>query len=58
LAAVGKVFEGKGRLYLEDCGVAGPTTDGSEGYKEYAFDKEKEARLWEDSLKMVGLADF
>jgi NAD(P)-dependent dehydrogenase (short-subunit alcohol dehydrogenase family) len=58
LAAVGKVFEGKGRLYLEDCDVAGPTTDGSEGYKEYAFDKEKEARLWEDSLKMVGLADF
>jgi hypothetical protein len=52
------VFEGKGRLYLEDCDVAGPTTDGSEGYKEYAFDKEKEARLWEESLKMVGLADF
>jgi NAD(P)-dependent dehydrogenase (short-subunit alcohol dehydrogenase family) len=31
LAAVGKEFEGKGRLYLEDCAVAGPTTDNMSG---------------------------
>ena len=54
LAAVGKEYERKGRLYLEDCGIAGPTEDGSAGYMPYAFDEEKEARLWTDSLKMVG----
>ncbi|KAL3420735.1 WW domain-containing oxidoreductase [Phlyctema vagabunda] len=55
LAAVGKDFEGKGRLYLEDCDVAGPHKGGIEGYKEHAYNKENEARLWKDSLKMVGL---
>ncbi len=55
LAAVGKEYEGKGRLYLEDCGTAGPTEDGNAGYEPYAFDKEKEARLLTDSLKMLGL---
>ena len=54
LAAVGKEYEGKGRLYLEDCGTAEPTEDGSAGYMAYAFDEEKEARLWTDSLKIVG----
>jgi len=60
LAAVGKEFEGKGRLYLEDCDVAkqgsGGQFDVASGSAPYAFDKEKEAKLWEDSLKMVGLA--
>lgn len=58
LAAVGKVYEGKGRLYLEDCDTAKPTVEGLEtyeGYMEHAFDQEKEARLWKDSLGMVGL---
>ena len=58
LAAVGKEFEGKGRLYLEDCEVAKLSEGGdfaAGGYVGHAFDKEKEARLWEDSLKMVGL---
>ena len=55
LAAVGKEYEGKGRLYLENSGIAGPTEDGNVGYLSYAFDKEKEARLWTDSLKMVGV---
>ena len=54
-AAVGGAYEGKGRMYLEDCDTAGPTVDGNLGFSAYAFDKEKEARLWEDSLKMVGL---
>ncbi len=55
LAAVGKVYERKGRLYLEDCDTAELTKSGAEGYVAYAFDKKKEGRLWEDSLKMVGL---
>lgn len=59
-AAVGKEFEGKGRLYIEDCDVAQPSPGGefdeANGYAKYAFDKEKEARLWEDSLKLVRLA--
>ncbi|KUJ06805.1 short chain dehydrogenase [Mollisia scopiformis] len=64
-AAVGKVFEKKGRLYLVDCDVESPKTNGKEGaiddtrqgYSPHIFDKEKEARLWEDSLKMVGVTD-
>lgn len=57
LAAVGKGYEGKGRLYLEDCDTAEITKDGNGGYRAHAFDKEKEARLWKDSLKMVGLTE-
>jgi len=58
LAAVGKEYEGEGRLYFEDCDLATPTEDdGMSGYGKHAFDKEKEARLWEDSLKMVGLSE-
>jgi NAD(P)-dependent dehydrogenase (short-subunit alcohol dehydrogenase family) len=55
LAAVGKEYEGKGRLYLNDCETAEAGMKGQNGYVPYAFDKEKEARLWIDSLKMVGL---
>lgn len=55
LAAVGKDFEGKGRLYLEDCAVTELTTDNMSGHAAWAFDEEKEERLWQDSLKMVGL---
>ena len=57
LAAVGKVYEGTGRLYLEDCDTTSLTKTGNEGHSAYAFDKEKEARLWRDSLKMVGLPE-
>ena len=55
LAAVGTEYEKKGMLYLEDCATAQPTESGNAGYMPYAFDKEKEARLFTDSLKMVGL---
>ncbi|TKA72822.1 hypothetical protein B0A49_05289 [Cryomyces minteri] len=58
LAAVGRVYEGKGGLYLEDCDVAAPAKEadlGAQGHAAHAFDKEKEARLWRDSLKMVGV---
>ncbi|MCJ1241556.1 hypothetical protein MMC14_009562 [Varicellaria rhodocarpa] len=57
LASVGKVYEGTGRLYLEDCDTTTLTKTGDEGHSAYAFDREKEARLWKDSLKMVGLPD-
>jgi NAD(P)-dependent dehydrogenase (short-subunit alcohol dehydrogenase family) len=59
-AAIGKEWEGKGRIFLEDCAQPGPLVDYNDysqaGYAAHAFDKEKEAKLWEDSLKMVGLA--
>ncbi|GME40305.1 putative short-chain dehydrogenase protein [Neofusicoccum parvum] len=59
LAAVGKEFEGKGARYLEQCSESGPAKDGytvlDRGYETWAFDKEKEQKLWTESLKMVGL---
>jgi hypothetical protein len=60
LAAIGKEYEGVGGKYLEDCGEWGPVKEGEYypfdfGYGEHAFDEEKEARLWKESLKMVGL---
>ncbi|MCJ1396479.1 hypothetical protein MMC18_009369 [Xylographa bjoerkii] len=57
LAAVGKMYETKGRLFLEDCDTASLTENGDAGHSAYAFDKEKEARLWKDSLRMVGLPE-
>jgi len=57
LAAIGKEYEGKGRLYMHDCETMEETTTGLGAYAPYAFDKEKEARLWNDSLKMVGLVE-
>jgi NAD(P)-dependent dehydrogenase (short-subunit alcohol dehydrogenase family) len=57
-AAIGKDLEGKGGVYLENCAVAGPmpvTQDQWQpGYAPHAFDPEKEDRLWELSLEMVG----
>ncbi|PVH69672.1 NAD(P)-binding protein [Cadophora sp. DSE1049] len=58
LAAVGKDFEGVGRVYLADCAIELPKADareGQDGYAPWAFNKESEAKLWEDSLKIVGL---
>ncbi|KAI1418698.1 NAD(P)-binding protein [Hypoxylon sp. FL1857] len=58
-AAVSKDLEGKGGLYLEGAAVAGPVPpDGDAieyGYGEWAFDREKEERLWEVSKKLVGV---
>ena len=48
----------KGGKYLENVAVAVPTTDpveALEGYAEHIWDEEKAAKLWVDSLKMVGL---
>ena len=61
LAAVGKEWEGKGGRYLEDCEEAiRGKDDGSvfgTGYVSQTYDPEKEARLWSDSLEMVGMED-
>ncbi|KAI0108531.1 short-chain dehydrogenase [Daldinia grandis] len=58
-AAASKELEGKGGLYLEGASVAGPApADGSAveyGYGEWAFDREKEERLWEVSKGLVGV---
>ena len=63
-AAVGKVWEGKGGVYLEDCQVAkpawilyGPDQEGeSAGHGLYAYDSESEEKLWEGSSRLVGLS--
>ncbi|KAF2841607.1 short-chain dehydrogenase [Patellaria atrata CBS 101060] len=47
-------------LYLSSCAVAGPLVEGipyHEGWKSWAYDKEREERLWKDSLAMVGIKD-
>ncbi|KAH7146771.1 WW domain-containing oxidoreductase [Dactylonectria estremocensis] len=57
-AAIGKQWEGKGGKYLADCAVSVPVKEGDApygpGYAKHAYDPESEARLWEDSLKLVG----
>ncbi|KAF9771877.1 hypothetical protein IL306_010437 [Fusarium sp. DS 682] len=59
-AAVGKEWENAGGRYLENCVEAPPAKqlDGQfgKGYAPYAHDPEREARLWQDALKIVGLA--
>jgi len=53
-AAVSPDLEGRGGLYLEDCGIAGPTPgDGSAGYAPWAMDRDEAARLWEWSLEQT-----
>ncbi|KAI1200644.1 short chain dehydrogenase [Nemania serpens] len=58
LAAVGKEWEGKGGKYLEDCRVAlpEPLIAGLAGVGAYAYDEEKENKLWDLTRKTLGLA--
>lgn len=60
-AAVGQEWEKKGGEYLADCGKTTRGNDNREitgvGFAGHAYDPEKEARLWKDSLKMVGMTD-
>ena len=55
-AATAPELNGKGGLYLEDCGIAtsnnGP--DRRSGVRDYALDIEGAERLWEISEQMVG----
>lgn len=59
LAAIGKEFEDRGALYLEDCRVGEPVKEGyrmfDPGYAPHAFNEENEKKLWALSLAMVGL---
>ncbi|KAM0335681.1 hypothetical protein ACHAQA_000730 [Verticillium albo-atrum] len=58
-AAVGAEWEHKGGKFLVDCGVARPSRGDEAPYAPthaaHAYDAEKEARLWKDSLRLVGL---
>lgn len=62
LAAVGKEWEGKGGEYLEDCVVStiGPESPGFMpglvGIQDYIHDEAKETKLWELTLKTLGLS--
>lgn len=58
LAAVGKEFQGRGGIYMEDCAVAEEWKEGDSvfagGYAKFAFDEENETKLWEISERMIG----
>lgn len=62
-AAIGKEWESRGGKYLADCQESGPIKEGdgaffsTTGYAPFAYDVEKEDRLWKDSLELVGLED-
>lgn len=61
-AAVGEAWKHDGGKYLANCDVAKPSVGGEDKmitptYASYAYDVEKAARLWKDSLKLVGLED-
>ncbi|KAH8812964.1 hypothetical protein F5884DRAFT_879103 [Xylogone sp. PMI_703] len=59
LAAVGKEWEDKGGKYLEDCKESIRGKDDNNvfgiGYVHQTYDPKSEKRLWEDSLRIVGL---
>ncbi|KAH3979544.1 hypothetical protein HBH98_175770 [Parastagonospora nodorum] len=60
-AAIGKVWEGTGGKYLEDCQVSKPLKEGGgdldAGYAEWAYDPENEAKLWKLSNEWVGFVE-
>ena len=60
-ATLSKEWEGKGGRYLIDCKEAekGPDDgdDKSDTYTSHTYDPKEEARLWKDSLRMVGLSE-
>ncbi|KLJ06089.1 hypothetical protein EMPG_10489 [Blastomyces silverae] len=60
-AAIGKALEGRGGRYLSDCSKAMPGEDDMNVWSatsvSYTYSPGNEARLWKDSLHMVGLSD-
>jgi NAD(P)-dependent dehydrogenase (short-subunit alcohol dehydrogenase family) len=60
-AATSKALEDKGGLYLEECQISKPYQEGNgmygPGYASWAYNEEKEKKLWLASLEMVGLQD-
>lgn len=61
MAAVGREWEDKGCKYLVNCEEAHMGKDdgdiGAVSYVSHTYDPEEEAKLWKDSLEMVGLKD-
>lgn len=61
VAAIGKEWETKGGKYLEDCAESQRGPDDYDGFgvgwARQMYDDENEARLWKDSLQMLGLQD-
>ncbi|KAL4914778.1 hypothetical protein BDW62DRAFT_219856 [Aspergillus aurantiobrunneus] len=61
-AAVAKELEGKGGLYLDDVQVASEAKHEGHyclpGWKPWVWNEEMAARLWNDSLDMVGLVGY
>jgi len=53
-AATAPELDDKGGLYLQDCGIAPPSTPEVTGVKPYALDPGAAVRLWEISERMVG----
>ena len=60
-AASAAILEGKGGHYLEECQISKPWVETSGqwgmGYSAWAYDEEKEGKLWKKSLELVGLKD-
>ncbi|KAM0513373.1 hypothetical protein ACHAPE_007835 [Trichoderma viride] len=60
-AAIGKEWEGKGGKYLVNVTVAEPGPDDHDMTSSltagHTYNAEEEARLWKDSLKIVGVED-
>ena len=60
-AAVGKVWEGKGGRWLENCQVNSPAPEGYQvfdsGYEKWTYDPENEAKLWKMSNEWVGFKE-
>ncbi|KAJ5432726.1 uncharacterized protein N7458_011882 [Penicillium daleae] len=58
-AAVAKALEKHGGKYLDDCQIAGPhdpeTGPMGAGYAPWAYDEVNATKLWDVSMKMVGL---
>lgn len=58
-AAVSKEWESKGGKYLEDCKEAGRGLDDGQvfgaGWVKQTYNAKEEARVWNDSLRLVGL---
>ena len=58
-AATSPQLDGLGGLYLEDCDIAEPATEGgATGVKDWAIDPEQAARLWEFSAELTGVNAF
>ncbi|KAH8815986.1 WW domain-containing oxidoreductase [Xylogone sp. PMI_703] len=58
VAAVSPDFNNVGGVYLDECEIATPFKGDFQhdsGYAEHAYDPAAEARLWEESVKLLGL---